>query len=47
MLTADRLGIASKSVVYTHTSFVLSMERGPDHLLYFSDGSSIWRLANA
>jgi glucose/arabinose dehydrogenase len=47
VLTADRLGIASESVVYTHSSFVLSMERGPDHLLYFSDGSSIWRLANA
>jgi glucose/arabinose dehydrogenase len=43
-LSADRLSVASVSVVYTHSSFPLSMERGTDGALYFSDATGIWRL---
>jgi len=43
-LTADRLGVARQRVVYTHTRWVLSMERGDDGMIYFTDGSAIWRL---
>jgi glucose/arabinose dehydrogenase len=47
ILTADRKGIASMSVVYHHSDFILSMERGPDGTLYFSDSSGIFKLVNA
>jgi glucose/arabinose dehydrogenase len=43
-LTADRHGIASMTVVYDHTSGILSMERGPDLALYFSDGGALFKL---
>jgi aldose sugar dehydrogenase len=43
-LSADRLTITNVTVVYTHPSFLLSMERGPDGALYFSDVSGIWKL---
>lgn len=43
-LSADRLTITTVTVVYTHTGFPLSMERGPDGALYFSDLSGIWKL---
>jgi glucose/arabinose dehydrogenase len=44
VLTANRRGIASDTRVYRHTSFVLSIERGPDGALYFSDDTAIYRL---
>jgi glucose/arabinose dehydrogenase len=47
VLTPSRTGIVSTTVVYTHSSPLLSMERGPDRALYFSDGTSIYRLVNA
>jgi aldose sugar dehydrogenase len=43
-LTPDRMGIQSIATVYTHSSFVLSMERGPDDAVYFSDGGAIYHL---
>ncbi len=43
-LTADRQGIASMATVYTHSEDVLSLERGPDNALYFSDSNAIYRL---
>jgi glucose/arabinose dehydrogenase len=43
-LSADRLAITAVDLVYTHSSFPLSMERGPDGGVYFSDSSGIWRL---
>lgn len=39
-----RSRIASETVAYTHSAPVLSMERGPDGRLYFSDPSGIYRL---
>ena len=36
--------VASEVVAYTHPSSVLSVERGPDGSLYFSDPSGIYRL---
>lgn len=44
VLTASRTGIASITPVYTHPSFVLSIERGPDGALYFSDATAIYKL---
>jgi glucose/arabinose dehydrogenase len=44
VLTADRMDIASVTTVYTHQDSPLSMERGPDGTLYFSDSDGIWRL---
>jgi len=44
VLTQSRTGIASITPVYTHPSFVLSIERGPGGSLYFSDGSAIYKL---
>ncbi len=46
VLTPDRTGIASTTVVYTHSSYVLSMERGPNDTVYFSDATSIYKLTN-
>jgi glucose/arabinose dehydrogenase len=43
-LSADRLTITTVTVVYTHSTFPLSMERGPDSGVYFSDSSGIWKL---
>jgi len=43
-LTADRRHVATDAVVYTHSSFVLSLERGPDGSMYFSDGTAIYQL---
>jgi glucose/arabinose dehydrogenase len=43
-LTADREGIVSIVTAYSHASFVLGVERGPDGALYFSDQSAIYRL---
>lgn len=44
VLTENRRQIASDTTVYDHSSIVLSMERGPDGALYFSDDTSIYRL---
>jgi glucose/arabinose dehydrogenase len=43
-LSADRLTITAVAIVYTHSTFPLSMERGPDNAVYFSDSSGIWKL---
>jgi aldose sugar dehydrogenase len=43
-LNANRTGVSSQSVVYDHGSGVLSMERGPDNALYFSDSGAIYKL---
>jgi glucose/arabinose dehydrogenase len=44
VLTADRMGIDSITTVYSHSDSLLSMERGPDGTIYFSDFTSIWKL---
>lgn len=44
VLTADRRRISSDSIAFTHSSIVLSIERGPDGSLYFSDDTSIYKL---
>ncbi|CAN5135803.1 hypothetical protein BH18ACT4_BH18ACT4_00520 [soil metagenome] len=46
-LTANRQGVASQPVVYSHPNGILSMETGPDGTIYFSDASGIWRLVPA
>jgi aldose sugar dehydrogenase len=43
-LNTNRTGVASQSIIYTHGSGILSMERGPDGTLYFSDSSAIYKL---
>jgi glucose/arabinose dehydrogenase len=43
-LTSNRLDVASQTVVYTHSSGILSMEAGPDGHLFFSDSQGIYRL---
>ena len=43
-LTPDRMGIQTVASVYTHSTFLLSLERGPDQAVYFSDQSGIWKL---
>jgi glucose/arabinose dehydrogenase len=39
--------VASETVAYTHPSSILSLERGPDGSLYFSDPSGIYRLVSS
>jgi glucose/arabinose dehydrogenase len=46
-LTAARRDIASMSVVYPHSSGILSVERGPDGTIYFSDPTAIYRLTQS
>ncbi len=50
ILTADRTDVVSTQVVYTNMGRILSMERGPDGALYFSDlrdgVGGIYRLVN-
>ncbi len=36
--------ITGEALAYTHSSGILSVERGPNGALYFSDGSGIYRL---
>ncbi len=43
-LTPTRRGVASQSVILDHNQGIVSIERGPDRALYFSDPSSIRRL---
>ena len=47
VLTSDRTGVTSQSVVYTHTDGILSMEAGPDGRLYFSDRGGIYTLTSS
>jgi aldose sugar dehydrogenase len=44
VLTSGRTGIQSVSVVYTHSEMILSVERGPDGTVYFSDADGIYEL---
>ena len=44
VLDASRTGIVSMQAVYTHPNPILSMERGPDKAIYFSDPSGIYKL---
>jgi glucose/arabinose dehydrogenase len=44
-LNADRTKAVRDTTPFNHGTFVLSIERGPDGALYFSDGSGIYRLA--
>jgi glucose/arabinose dehydrogenase len=39
-----RYQVASETLAYTHSASILSLERGPDGGLYFSDPSGIYRL---
>jgi glucose/arabinose dehydrogenase len=43
-LTSDRLGIAAVDIQYTHSEGILSLEKGPDGALYFSDSRAIYKL---
>lgn len=45
-LNPNRTLIVSTTIVYTHSGFVLSLERGPGNAVYFSDGSGIWKLVS-
>jgi glucose/arabinose dehydrogenase len=44
VLDAGRTNIASMQVVYTHPRPILSVERGPDNIVYFSDTQGIYKL---
>jgi aldose sugar dehydrogenase len=46
VLTANRAGIASMGIKFTNSSGILSMERGPDGAVYFSDPGGIFKLVN-
>jgi len=46
-LSADRTTITGEAVVYTHSDSPLSMERGVDSAVYFSDSSGIWKLVQS
>ena len=43
-LNPNRTLIVSTTTVYTHSGFILSLERGPDNAVYFSDFDGIWKL---
>lgn len=43
-LSADRTRVRRDKIVFAHRNLVLSLERGPDGTLYFSDGIGIYRL---
>ena len=43
-LTANRLSIASQSLVLANGNCIFSMERGPNGGVYFSDPGGIFRL---
>jgi glucose/arabinose dehydrogenase len=45
-LDGTRTNITATTIVYTHTTGILSMERGPDGTVYFSDDTGIWKLQN-
>jgi glucose/arabinose dehydrogenase len=43
-LTADRLGVASQTVILDRPSGILAVERGTGGAIYFSDANGIYRL---
>jgi glucose/arabinose dehydrogenase len=47
VLTANREDIASQTIPLDRASGILSMERGPDGAIYFSDAVGIYKLVNA
>ena len=47
VLDANRTGIASMTPVYTHPRPILSMERGPNGVVYLSDADGIYRLVGS
>jgi glucose/arabinose dehydrogenase len=47
VLSSDRKHIASDASVYLHTASVLSIERGTDGALYFSDDTAIYKLVQS
>jgi glucose/arabinose dehydrogenase len=47
VLTADRMDIASQTIPLDRASGILSMERGPNGTIYFSDAVGIYILVNA
>jgi glucose/arabinose dehydrogenase len=46
-LDAARTNVTSQAIVYTHSASPLSMERGPDGAVYFSDDAGIWKLTGS
>ena len=44
-LDATRTAVVSRTVIYTHTHGVRTVETGPDGSIYFSDGTGIFRLS--
>lgn len=44
VLNSNRTGVNSVSSVYSHPDMILSVERGPDGTLYFSDTDGIYEL---
>jgi len=46
-LNAKRTGVTGQRVAYTHPSGVLSMEVGPNGVLYFSDSGGIYKLVRS
>lgn len=47
VVDANRTGIASMQVVYRHPRPILSIERGPDKVVYFSDTQGIYKLVGS
>jgi glucose/arabinose dehydrogenase len=47
VLNSSRTGVNSVSSVYSHPDIILSIERGPDGTLYFSDTDGIYELINS
>ncbi len=43
-LTADRLGVASQTVILDRASGILAVERGTGGAIYVSDANGIYRL---
>jgi hypothetical protein len=43
-LTADRLGVASQTVILDRASGIVAVERGTGGAIYFSDPNGIYRL---
>jgi glucose/arabinose dehydrogenase len=46
-LNANRTGVTGQRIAYTHPSGVLSMEVGPNGVLYFSDSGGIYKLVRS
>jgi glucose/arabinose dehydrogenase len=46
-LDAARTNVVSQAIVFSHTNSLLSMERGPDGAVYFSDDTGIFKLTGS